>query len=532
MFLQEHKRKKGNKIYKTIYLVESFRQNGKVKKRYLANFSHCPDTILMAIKNELKHPGSVSVSNSDSVHFKQGKSFAGLFVVQQICKRLGIHMALGRDIRQSCLALFQIAARILCQRSRLYSATEWAPLMAVEEVLHLFAFNEDTLYANLDWLSENQEKIEKKLFRFRHTSTQAKTIYLYDVTSSYFEGKQNELAAYGYNRDGKKGKMQIVVGLLCDEDGYPISVQVFKGNTQDPETISDQLQKLKSNFGIEHVVMVGDRGMIKSTSIDEINALKWHYITAITKPQIELLIKKDIIQLSLFDEKLMEVKQDDDIRYILRRNPARAAEIAKTRDEKIEKIKILVQHKNSYLETHKKASVQVALKNIHAKAKQLKISEPLEITGSQRIINIVILTDKLNEMAQLDGCYVLKSNVPKSVSDKTKLHDRYKDLAMVEHAFRTMKQSFEEMQPVYVRKGKRTKGHVMVCMLSYMVIKYIWNQCHDLGITQAAIFENLSNVHYLQYHIKNTIIKRLPDTLNEIQTKILRRLKITLPTYL
>lgn len=531
MYLQEHNRKKGNKTYKTVYLVESFREEGKVKKRYIANLSHCPDNILRAINNELKHPETVSTYNIDSVRFEQGKSFAGLFVVQKICKHLGIQAAMGKDIRQSGLAILQIAARILCQRSRLYTATEWAPLTAIEEVLHLGAFNEDTLYANLDWLSENQRKIEKKLFRFLHKDVQAKTVYLYDVTSSYFEGTQNELASYGYNRDGKKGKMQVVIGLLCDEDGYPISVQVFKGNTQDTATISDQLKKLKTNFGIEHIVMVGDRGMIKSAAIDEMIELKWHYITAITKPQIELLIKQNIIQLALFDEKLIEVKQDD-IRYILRRNPARAAEIAKTRTQKIEKIKTFVQSKNNYLKTHKRASVQVALTTIKAKVHRLKISEPIEITSNQRNINITILAGKLKEMAELDGCYVLKSNVPKSVADKTKLHDRYKDLALVEKAFRTMKQSMEEIQPIYVRKEARTKGHIFICMLSYIVIKYIWEACKDLGITQSAIFENLNNVHYLQYKLKNTTIKRLPDTLNEVQTKILTKLKIKLPAFL
>ena len=532
MYLQEHKRKKGTRIYKTVYLAESFRQDGKVKKRYIANLSDCPDTIITAIRNELKHPGAFSGSNLNSLRFEQGKSFGGLFVVQQICKRLGICIALGKDIRQSGLALFQLAARILCQRSRLYSAIEWAPLTAIEEVLHLDAFNEDSLYANLDWLSKNQEKIENRLFHFRHQDVGSKTIYLYDVTSSYFEGTQNELASWGYNRDGKKGKMQIVIGLLCDQDGYPISVQVFKGNTQDTQTVNDQLAKLRTNFGIEHVVMVGDRGMIKSASIDEMIKLKWHYITAITKPQIEQLIRQNIIQLALFDEKLIEVKQVDDIRYILRRNPARAAEIAKTRSEKIEKIKSFAQIKNDYLQTHTKASLPVALEKIKAKANRLKISEALEITSDERSIIITALDDKLTEMALLDGCYVLKSNVPKSVADKTELHDRYKDLAMVEHAFRTMKQSFEEIQPIYVRKEKRTRGHVLVCMLSYMVIKYIWNECRDLGITQAALFENLSNIHYLQYQMENTSIKRLPDSLNDIQTKILNQLKIKLPTYL
>jgi transposase len=531
MYLQEHFRQKGNKAYKTVYLAESYREEGKVKKRYIANLSDCPENILAAIKNELKQPTDLSSSKISSILFEQGKSFGGIYTVSQICKRLGISQALGKDIRQSGLALFQIAARVLCQRSRNYAANDWFPLVAVEEVLHLEAFNEDTLYENLDWLSENQEKIERKLFKFRNKTGEAKTVYLYDVTSSYFEGTQNELSAFGYNRDKKKGKMQIVVGLLCDDKGCPISVQVFKGNTQDTTTVSEQLKKLQKTFGIEHVIIVGDRGMIKSASIEEITNLNWYYITAITKPQVEQLIKQNIIQLSLFEEKLIEIQQDDN-RYVLRRNPIRAEEIAQSRESKIAKVNQLAKQKTDYLSAHAKASVVKAIEAVNRKAEQLKINELLDIKASDRNIQVSIIEAKITEAAILDGCYVIKSNVPKNVSGKEQLHEKYKDLALVEMAFRTMKQSFEEMQPIYVRKEKRTRGHVFVCMLAYMVMKYIWDECNTLGITQASIYDNLNNIHFLQYKIDKTTIKRLPDILNQTQTEIIQQLKLKLPNYL
>jgi len=528
MYIQEHIRKKGNKVYKTMYLAESYREEGKVKKKYIANLSDCPDNIIAAIKNELKQPTSVPSSKILSILYEQGKSFGGIYTVSQVCKRLGISQSLGKDIRQSGLALFQIAARVLCQRSRNYAANEWLPLVAVEEVLHLEVFNEDTLYENLDWLCENQEKIERKLFKFRNRTGEAKTVYLYDVTSSYFEGTQNELSAFGYNRDKKKGKMQIVVGLLCDDKGYPISVQVFKGNTQDAATVSKKLQK---TFGIQHVIMVGDRGMIKSASIDSIIDLKWHYITAITKPQVEQLIKQNIIQLSLFEEKLIEVQQDD-IRYLLRRNPIRAEEIAKNRESKIAKVTNLAKQKTDYLSEHGKASVVKALESVNKKAEQLKINELLDITASGRNIRVSIIEAKITEAAILDGCYVIKSNVPKNVAGKEQLHKQYKDLALVEMAFRTMKQSFEEMQPIYVRKEKRTRGHVFVCMLAFMVMKYIWDECKNLGTTQACIYDNLNDIHFLQYKIDKKTIKRLPDILNKTQAQIIQQLKLKMPNYL
>ena len=531
MYLQEHTRNKGNKTYKTIYLAESYREDGKVKKKYIANLSDLPDNIITAIRNELKHPSSLSSSKISSILFEQGKSYGGIYTVSQVCKRMGIAQALGKDIRQSGLALFQIAARVLCQRSRNYAANEWAPLVGVKEVLHLDVFNEDTLYDNLDWLCENQEKIEKKLFRFRNKAGHAKTVYLYDVTSSYFEGTQNELAAFGYNRDQKKGKKQIVVGLLCDDRGYPVSVQVFKGNTQDTSTVADQLKKLQKTFGIEHVVMVGDRGMIKSASIDEIINLKWHYITAITKPQVDQLIKQNIIQLSLFEEKLIEIQQES-IRYLLRRNPIRAEELERSRESKIKKITLMAEQKNIYLAERPKASVVKGLEAVMNKAIKLKVDGLLEIKASKRSIRVIKIEANIIEASRLDGCYVLKSNVPKDVAKKEELHRQYKDLALVELAFRTMKQSFEEMQPIYVRKEKRTRGHVFVCMLAYMVMKYVWNECKDLGPTQAGIYENLNNIHFLQYTIDKTTIKKLPDSLNETQTKIIQQLKLKLPNYL
>jgi len=462
MYLQQHLRKKGNKTYKTVYLAESYRKDGKVKKRYIANLSDCPDNIIGAIKNELNQSTAVSPSKTSALLFEQGKSFGGIFSVLEVCNRLGITHALGKDIKNN---------------------------------------------------------------------TEAKTVYLYDVTSSYFEGTQNELAAFGYNRDKKKGKMQIVIGLLCDEAGYPISVQVFEGNTRDTATIGDQLKKLQNNFGIKQVVMVGDRGMIKSASIDEMVTLKWHYITAITTPQVKTLLKQGVIQLALFEEKLIEIWQED-IRYLLRRNMVRMEETAHTRNEKIEKVKLLAQSKTSYLTAHPKASVEVALKAVNQKATQLKIKELLTIATTGRSVTVAVIETKVTEAAQLDGCYILKSNVPKNVANKETLHKRYKDLAMVEHTFRTMKQSFEEMQPIYVRKESRNRGHVFVCMLSYMIIKYIWDECKESGSTQAAIFDHLSAIHYLQYTIEDTTIKKLPDVLNETQAKIINTLKIKLPTML
>jgi transposase len=510
--------------------VESYREGKKVKHRHLANLSALPDNLLDALERELKgEKGQSSLQSLADLEFTQGKSCGGLIVIKEICQRLGILSALGNDT-EGQMALLQVIARVLTQRSRLYIATQWAQQEALEEVLNVGAFNEDTLYSNLDWLSDNQEKIEKNIFNFRHKDKKVKTIYLYDVTSSYLEGTQNELAAYGYNRDGKKGKMQIVIGLLCDEDGFPVSVQVFEGNTQDVKTVADQLQKLKNRFGMEQVVFVGDRGMVKSASITQITELSWYYITAITKPQIEKLIEQKVFQLGLFTDRLLEVKKDD-IRYVLHRNPVRADEISQSRNKKIASVKKLAEQKNTYLSEHQKAKETTAFNAVMKKADQLKIADCLTIKMEGRKIVIEIVQDKMTENAELDGCYVIKSNLPENMASADILHDRYKDLAMVEQAFRTMKQAFEEIRPIYVRKEKRTRGHVVVCMLAYMVIKYVWDNCKDLGINQTNIFESLDRIQYIQYQVKTAPVKVIPKILSNQQTEILNKLKIKMPTY-
>src|SRR5947208_7364430 len=178
------------------------------------------------------------------------------------------------------------------------------------DVLRLGAFDEDALYENLDWLAGAQASVEDRLFAQR-TKTTPVSLFLYDVTSSYLEGTHNALAAFGYNRDGKKGKMPIVIGLLCDEDGQPVSIEVFPGNTQDPQTFAAQINKVKARFGVHEITFVGDRGMIKGQQIEDLAQQGLHDITAITKPQIEKLLKQGTLQLYLFEHELAALLADE-----------------------------------------------------------------------------------------------------------------------------------------------------------------------------------------------------------------------------
>src|SRR2546425_9690137 len=380
---------RGGKTYTRHLLRESYRANGKVLHRTLANVSHCSAAEIEAMrlalrhKEELQHLGTIQ----DSITLQQGVSFGAVWTVYQVARRLGIAKALGTT-RDGKLALWQVIARVIDQGSRL-SAVRLAMAHAACEVLGLGTFDEDALYENLDWLAEAQAGVENRLFAQR-TQTKPINLFLYDVTSSYLEGTQNALAAFGYNRDGKKGKMQIVIGLLCDEDGHPVSIEVFPGNTQDPQTVASQVEKLKGRFGVTAITFVGDRGMLKGQQLEDLAKHGFHYITALTKPQIEKLLRTGTFQMDLFDQELAEVLTDEGLRYVLRRNPVRAQEVRDTRHAKLATLQALVVKHNQYLAEHPRANVQGAWQKLVARAKTLRIADWVELTIEERSITLAM----------------------------------------------------------------------------------------------------------------------------------------------
>ena len=449
MFISRSKFKtKSGKIYESVLLRESYREDGRVKKRTIANLSHCSEEEIRAIELALAHKHDLSHlgSFSHAVSIQEGKSIGGLWVVHQIAKNLGITEILGHG-RQGKLALWQVIARVLEQGSRL-SAVRLGETYDIASVLSLKkGFTEDALYRNFSWLTNNQKRIEDELFVKNKKDA---SLFLYDVTSSYLEGTENELANWGYNRDGKQGKKQIVVGLLTSKNGDPVAIEVFEGNTSDPATFRSQIEKVKHRFGCQHVTFVGDRGMIKSGQISDLEKHGFHYITSLTKKQIENLVQKKVMQYELFDDFLCEVV-DGSVRYIARRNPVRVQEIQDNRKDKRCSVERLVQKQNEYLRNHPRAKETTALKCVEAKIKGLKIDKWLSARASDRKIMLSMDNDALAKEQLLDGCYVIKTDLPSAECDAQTLHDRYKDLALVESAFRACK-TFLELRPVHVRK--------------------------------------------------------------------------------
>jgi transposase len=524
------KTKKGKPSHRCILLRESYRENAKVKNRTIANLTHCNPKEIAALRLALKHKDDLTAIKSlkDDVEITQGMSIGASWLIYEISKQLGIDKALGTD-RAGKLALWQVIARVIDQGSRL-SAVRLAQVHAACDILGMRqGFNEEHLYRNLAWLSHNQKDIEKKLYKARLKGKKPE-LFLYDVTSSYLEGLHNELAEWGYNRDKKKGKKQVVIGLLCDEQGDPVSVEVFTGNTCDFNTFGSQVKKAAGEFGCERVTFVGDRGMIKSGQIEELRAEDFYYITAITKPQIEKLLKTGVFQMELFDKEVFEVPHEG-VRYILRRNPQRVEEIACIRKEKKESIEKLCKKKNIYLSDHPGAQVKTAINEVNKRIERVKIGGWVKVEADGRRLRLKEDKAALAEEARLDGCYVIKSDVPKE-TDTQIIHDRYKDLAAVEQAFRTCKTAMLEMRPWYVWTEKSTRGHALVVMLAYLIARNLQRVWADFDLTVEEGLKQLSMLCAVEIVIKDEgSCHRIP-TPAQTSDKLLRAAKVRLPKVL
>ena len=508
--------------YKRHLLRESYRQAGRVKHRTVGNLSNCTDQQIQALKWALRTKGALppepSSAQFQAVSLKQGLSIGAVSVLHRVSQELGLEAALGAS-QAGKLALWQILARLIAQGSRL-SAVRLAGSHAACDVLALEPFCEDELYDNLDWLCENQPQLERSLFLAAHPDGKC-DLFLYDVTSTYLEGLQNELAAFGYNRDGKKGKLQLVIGLLCDAEGRPLTIEVFKGNTQDPKTVLPQIRKVAERFGGGAITFVGDRGMLKSKQIEDLSESGFHYITAITKAQIESLLKTGVFTLELFDEDLAEVYANEGVRYVLRRNPVRAKEMRDTRKAKLAAVKAQVEKKNDYLKAHPKAKVGVALRRVEERAKKLHLKDWVRVEEKQRRLELIVDPDAEEEAARLDGCYALKTDLPAKAATLTTVHQRYKDLSLVEWAFRTSKVSLLELRPVYVRLESRTRDHAVVVMLAYLIAHRLRELWQTVELTLEEALEELSTLCLMDWRIDGkTMLGQVPEPRTLVKTLV------------
>lgn len=515
-----------------VLLRESFRENGKVKNRTLANLSHWDPARIEALRRALRGDFDHAAPSEAAL----GPVFGLLYVLKQIAEALGIVGALG-NTRLAKLGLFLILARVAHQGSRL-SAVRWAEDHAVSEVLGLGSFDEDDLYAALDNLCARQEEIEQKLFRLYLRRTAAPPrLFLYDVTSSYLEGEQNELGEFGYNRDGKRGKLQIVIGLLTDAEGEPLAVRVFAGNTADPVTVVAQIKILQEQFQVQEFVFVGDRGMVKSKGIQALENANLHYITALTDPQIRSLLGQKILQLELFSEQICEV-EGAGVRYVLRKNEKEAARERHRLEDKLEKLAGKIAARNEQVKNKSRCRPETGQRQLQVWAERHKLTGLLELQLDGRTLVLQRQEEKIERALQLAGCYVVTTDVLKTSMSAQEVHDSYMSLQRVERDFRALKTGLLEVRPVFVRKESRTRGHVFCSMLALKLSREMEHRLREKfrttdsnphAITLPDALRAFSGLCLLQYKIdeKTTVTKLPQPTAN--QQQILAALGMSLP---
>jgi hypothetical protein len=534
MYITTTTSKGKKKTYQSVLLRESYREGGKVKNRTIANLSHCKPNEIEAIRLALKYKDDLSAFQpltDKGVDLRQGQSIGAVWTVYTLARRLGLEKALGTD-HNGKLALWQVLARVLDQGSRL-SAVRLAQVQAAGDVLGFSrGFDENDLYDNLRMLSEKQAEIEQRLFTARRGNAKPQ-LFLYDVTSSYLEGDKNALGDWGYNRDKKRGKKQIVIGLLCDEEGEPVSTEVFAGNTLDFNTFESQVKKAAEIFGCERVTFVGDRGMIKSGQIKDLAKAGFNYITAITKPQIRSMLNKGVFQMSLFDELILEIEHEG-VRYILRKNPTRAEEMTRTRASKQAAIYKLMDKQNEYLAAHPRADVFTAWQKVLDKSLHLQVDRWLRVKVKNREqVTLEVDEEALAEISLLDGCYVIKTDLPAEIVDKETIHHRYKDLVLVESAFRTVKTAHLEVRPVYVRTEASTRGHVLVVMLAYLIVRELQKAWADLDLTVEEGLSQLACLSSIKMRVgsQEAYVQKIPVP-GPISSSLLKAAGVTLPRVL
>ena len=455
-------------------LREGYREDGKVKSRTLANLSHWPLAKIERLRRVLRD--EVLSGAAEGLTMLRSLPHGHVAAVLGIARKIGLDRLLAAGqapARLAALVLAMILARVIDPASKLATARQLDAATATSSLgplLELGTVSEQELYAALDWLLSQQSRIESRLAQ-RHLSQG--TLVLYDVSSTYFEGRTCPLARRGYSRDGKRDKLQIIFGLLCASDGCPVAVEVFQGNTGDPSTLAAQVAKLKQRFHLDHVVLVGDRGMITETRVETLlkpAGLDW--ITALRAPTIRTLLDQGAFQLSLFDERdLAEVTSTDfpAERLVVCRNPWLAAERVRKRldllaatEADLRKVAKAVARKTKPLRGADKIGLAAgAVLNRHKVAKHFILTITGDTFGFERN------AEAIEAEGRLDGFYVIRTNLDKTTLATRDVVRVYKSLSQAERAFRSIKTVDLEIRPIHHRLSDRVRAHVLLCMLAY-----------------------------------------------------------------
>jgi transposase len=483
-----------------ILLRESYRHQGKVRKRTLCNLSDWSPAHVEGLRGVLKG-GTVIPAEQNAFTVTRSLPHGHVAAALGTARKIGLDRILGPDgNRCRDLVLALLIGRILDPVSKLAAARTLSPATAsssLGEALGLGEIADDELYAALDWLLARQSAIETALAK-RHL--QNGTLVLYDVSSSYMEGRCCPLAKRGYSRDGKKGTLQIVYGLLCASDGCPVAIEVFDGNTGDPTTLAPQIDKLKHRFGLSHVVLVGDRGMITEARLTaDIKSAGLDWITALRAPAIKELLNSGALQLTLFDQRDMASITSPDYpgeRLVVCRNPELAAERTRKREEllaatekELVRIKVAVERKRKPL----RGTAAIALA-VGAVLNTYNMKKHFDLDIADDAFSFARKTAEIAAEAATDGLYVVRTSLPEATLGDADTVRSYKSLSRVERAFRCIKTVDLNVRPVYHWLEDRVRAHVLLCMLAY----------------------------YLEWHMRQCLAPMLFDDANKAEAETLR----------
>ena len=482
------KREYNGKVYCSHLLRRSYREDGKVKNETLGNLSHLPDSVIDLIRRSLQ--GETFVPAGETFEISSSRAHGHVQAVWLAMQRLGFASLLAtKSCPERDLVQAMVASRILCPATKLATTRLWHTSTLAEE-FGVADASEDDLYAAMDWLLAGQDRIQKKLAA-RHL--QEDSLVLYDLSSSYFEGSCCPLAKLGYSRDGKRGTLQVNYGLLTDARGCPVAVSVFEGNTSDSTTFMPQVTRLREQFGIKRMVMVGDRGMISQKAIDAMSEdadLAW--ITALRSSSIRTLVEQRHLQLGLFDEhNLLEISSPDfpGERLVACRNTELAKMRAHTRDDLLAATQRSLERIKARVDAAKlmgKDKIGVAVGKV---INTYKVAKHFELTITDNTFTFERIAQSIAAEAALDGLYIIRTSVKAERMDAPTCVRTYKSLSQVERAFRSIKTMDLKVRPIHHHLEGRVRAHIFLCMLAYYVewhMRQAWASLMFADCDQAA----------------------------------------------
>ena len=470
-------RRSGQREYTATLLRRSYREDGKVKKETLANLSHLPPAAIDAIRRVLA--GQTLMSVDDAFEIERSLPAGHVNAALAMARRLELAKLLDRSpSRQRDLCLAMILGRVICPGSKLGTVRTLGQSTLASE-LGVEGVDEDDLYAAMDWLLERQDRIEDRLAG-RHLRDGE--MVLYDVSSSYFEGRTCPLARLGYSRDGKRGLAQIIYGLLCDTDGRPVAVEVFTGELHDDKTLPAQITKLKDRFGLSRVIVVADRGMITKANIEiltKTDGVDW--ITALKAPTIKKLARTGVFQPSLFDEQnlgeITDVAEFPGERLIVCRNPFVGAQRARKREELLAATETDLAVIADRVDRGTLLGADQIGLAVGPALKRYRMRKHLQITITDTTFTYTRNTDTITQEAALDGFYILRTSLTETDLQAGDIVRAYKNLEQAERAFGSLKGPELQIRPIHHHLEDRVRAHVLICMLAYYLtwhLKAAW----------------------------------------------------------